>query len=108
MESLALAVLIVAGTALYGGPIAFLLSLFRPDKISRFRRWFILALATLAITSGVYLLYVSIIEGYGLGNIGWVGLLGLFTGTAAIWRLSRARNIDKSGWDSNGEDEIYG
>jgi len=108
MESLALAALIVAGPALYGGPIAFLLSLFRPDKISRFRRWFVLTLATLAIISGVFSLYVAINEGYGLRNIGWIGLLGLLTGTAAIWRLSRARNIDKSGWDSNGEDEIYG
>jgi len=93
MESLALAALIVGGPALYGGPIAFLLSVFQPQKMSRFRRWSIWILAILAMISGAYLLFVAINDGFGFGNIGVIGFLGLLTGTGAIRRMLRLREL---------------
>ena len=42
MESLALLVSIIVFPAMFGGPIALLLSLYRPASMSRFRRMFII------------------------------------------------------------------
>ncbi|MBM3656407.1 MAG: hypothetical protein FJW91_05580 [Actinobacteria bacterium] len=84
MESLALMVAIIVAPAFYGGPIAFLLSLFRPKKMSRFRRWSILVLAILSIISGAYLLVRFVSSG---ANV--IGALGLSTGLGAIWQLKR-------------------
>jgi len=101
MESLVLAALIVAGPALYGGPIALLLSLLRRHKMSRFRRRLIFALATLAIISGAYVLAEEAnnwINGQThFGNLGMIGLLGVSTGFVAMWRA----RLSPAAWRGN-------
>jgi disulfide bond formation protein DsbB len=86
MASLALAVTILVSPAMFGGPIALLLSLFRPDRMSGFRRIFILVLALLSSVIGIFL----IIENISRGST-TVGALGLSTGLGALWQLKRHR-----------------
>ncbi|NBN91417.1 MAG: hypothetical protein EBZ79_01395 [Actinobacteria bacterium] len=86
MESLALAVTILVSPAMFGGPIALLLSLFRPDQMSGFRRIFILVLALPSSVIGIFL----IIENISRGST-TVGALGLSTGLGALWQLKRHR-----------------
>jgi hypothetical protein len=84
MESLALLVSIIVFPAMFGGPIALLLSLYRPAGMSRFRRIFIILSAILSIIVGVFLLIEDISRG---ANV--IGALGLSTGLGSLWQLRR-------------------
>lgn len=86
MESLALAVAILVSPALYGGPIALLLSFFRPKAMSSFRRWFIIVLAIASTCVGIFLIVENISRGSTL-----IGALGLSTGLGSLWQLKRYR-----------------
>ena len=86
MESLVLAVTILVSPAMFGGPIALLLSFFRPDRMSRFRRIFILVLALLSSVIGIFLIVENISRGSTI-----VGALGLSTGLGSLWQLKKYR-----------------
>ena len=84
MESLVIAVVIITSPAMYGGPLALLLSLWKSDQIGKKRRVIIYLLATLAIMSGSFLVLQNISRGATI-----IGLVGLGTAGAAIWRLRK-------------------
>ena len=81
MESLALAVAIIVSPAMYGGPLALLLTIWRRNKISRFRLYSIRILSILALLSGSFL----VIENVSRGGV-LIGLLGVSTSILALWR----------------------
>ena len=84
MESLALAVAIIVSPAMYGGPLALLLTLWKTDSISKTRRMIITVLSIFASASGALLLIQGVSRG---GTI--IGVVGLGTAGAAIWRLRK-------------------
>ena len=86
MESLALLVSIIVFPAMFGGPIALLLSLYRPAGMSNFRRIFIILFATLSSIVGIFLLIENVSRGANL-----IGALGLSTGLGSLWQLKRYR-----------------
>ena len=81
MESLALAVAIIVSPAMYGGPLALLLTIWRRNNISRFRLYSIRILSILALLSGSFL----VIENVSRGGL-LIGLLGVSTSILALWR----------------------
>ena len=84
MESLALLVSIIVFPAMFGGPIALLLSLYRPAGMSSFRRIFIIIFAILSSIVGIFLLVENVSRG---ANI--IGALGLSTGLGSLWQLKK-------------------
>ena len=86
MESLALLASIILFPAMFCGPIALLLSLFRPASMSHFRRNFIILFAILSSIVGIFLLIENISRG---ANV--IGALGLSTGLGSLWQLKRYR-----------------
>ena len=88
MESLALAVVIITSPAMYGGPIALLLTFWRPRAISKFRFVIITVLSLLSLLSGTFLLIENISRGAFL-----IGLLGFGCGASAIYRLMKFRSL---------------
>ena len=81
MESLALAVAIIVSPAMYGGPLALLLTIWRRNNISKFRLYSIRILSILALLSGSFL----VIENVSRGGL-LIGLLGVSTSILALWR----------------------
>ena len=81
MESLALAVAIIVSPAMYGSPLALLLTMRRRNKISKFRLYSIRILSILALLSGSFL----VIENVSRGGL-LIGLLGVSTSILALWR----------------------
>ena len=81
MESLALAVAIIVSPAMYGGPLALLLTIWRRNNISRFRLYSIRILSILALLSGSFL----VIENVSRGGL-LIGSLGVSTSILALWR----------------------
>ena len=88
MESLALAVTIIVAPAMFGGPIALLVTLWNPTNMSRFRKNFVYTLASLSLLVGFFLIFENVSPG--ARN---VGVLGIATGSIAIWRV---RNFSKN------------
>lgn len=88
MESLALAVAIIVAPAMFGGPIALLVTLWNPTNMSRFRKNFVYTLASLSLIVGLFLIFENVSPG--ARN---VGVLGIATGSIAIWRV---RNFSKN------------
>ena len=86
MDSLVLAVVILASPALYGGPLALSLTLWRLHSASKIRIIFVRVLAALALFSGTFLL----IERVSLGS-SLIGMIGIGTSLITIWRLSNNR-----------------
>ena len=82
MESLALLVTILVSPAMFGGPLALLLALWRIDKISSARRIFIYFLSFFSLLSGALLLYQNVSRG---GLV--VGLIGITSAVLALVRL---------------------
>lgn len=87
MESLALAVAIIVAPAMFGGPIALLVTLWNPTNMSRFRKIFANTLSSLSLIVGCFLIFENVSPG--ARN---VGVLGIATGLIAIWRV---RNFSK-------------
>lgn len=85
MESLALLVTIIVAPALFGGPLAFILTLWRPSEISPLRRRLIYILGIASVFIGGYLVIANISRG---GSI--IGFTVIITGVAAIARARRA------------------
>jgi ABC-type transport system involved in cytochrome c biogenesis permease subunit len=84
MESLALAAAIIVSPAMFGGPLALLISLWKPRSISKFRRFFIYLLSAFSTLIGLFLIVENISTG--ARN---VGILGITTGVTAIWRVRK-------------------
>jgi hypothetical protein len=82
MESLALLVTILVSPAFFGGPIAFLLTFWRREQISTFRRTAIYLLSTLSLLSGGMLIFQNVSRGALL-----IGINGLVFGFLAILRI---------------------
>ena len=82
MESLALMVAVIVAPAMFGGPIALALSLWRLERISPLRRIVILVLSIASALIGIYLC----IGGISRGAI-FIGLMGIGSGAAALWRI---------------------
>ena len=81
MESLALLAAIIVSPAMFGGPLALLLSMWRKERISKARLFSIRVLSALALISGTFLM---------IGNVSrgalFIGLLGISTSLLALWR----------------------
>ena len=88
MESLALLVSIIVFPAMFGGPIALLLSLYRPASMSHFRRILIIIFAILSSIVGIFLFIENVSRG---ANV--IGALGLSTGLGSLWQLKRDRKV---------------
>jgi disulfide bond formation protein DsbB len=88
MESLALAVALIVAPAMFGGPIALLATLWNPANMSRFRKVFVFIFSTLSLIVGLYLILENVSPG--ARN---VGILGIATGTIAIWRTRKYSEI---------------
>jgi len=84
MESLALLVSIIVFPAMFGGPIALLLSLYRPAHMSRIRSRIIILFAILSSIVGIFLLIENVSRG---ANV--IGALGFSTGLGSLWQLKR-------------------
>jgi hypothetical protein len=84
MESLALAVAIIVSPALFGGPIALLVTLWKPANMSKFRKVFVYLFGSLSIAIGIFLIAENVSPG--ARN---VGIVGIATGLFAIWRVRK-------------------
>ena len=81
MESLALMVAIIVSPAMFGGPLALILSYWRLEKISKARLVFIRLLSILGLIIGGFLLIKNISRGALT-----IGLVGVSTSLLALWR----------------------
>lgn len=86
MESLALMVAIIVSPAMYGGPLALFLTLWKKDSISKIRRSVITVLSIFASASGALLLIQGVSRGATI-----IGVVGLGTAAGAIWRIRKLR-----------------
>ena len=84
MESLALLVAVIVAPAMFGGPIAMVLSLWRLERISPFRKVVILVLSIASALIGIYLC----MGGISRGAI-FIGLMGIGSGATALWRIHK-------------------
>ena len=84
MESLALAVAMIVSPAMFGGPIALLVTLWNPTNMSRFRKIFVYTLASFSLIVGLFLIFENVSPG--ARN---VGILGTATGLFSIWRVRK-------------------
>ncbi len=82
MESLALLVTILISPAMFGGPLALLLALWRINQISSARRILIYFLSFLSLISGALILYQNVSRG---GLV--VGLIGIISAVIALVRV---------------------
>jgi disulfide bond formation protein DsbB len=92
VESLALTVAIIVAPAMFGGPVALLVTLWNPTKMSRFRKIFVYAFASLSLIVGLFLIFENVSPG--ARN---VGILGIVTGMFAIWRVRKFASSNSSG-----------
>lgn len=84
MESLALMVAIIVSPAMYGGPLALVLTFWRSASISKSRRIVITVLSIFASASGALLLIQAVSRGATI-----IGFIGLITSGFAMWRLRK-------------------
>jgi succinate-acetate transporter protein len=84
VESLALAVTILVSPAMYGGPLAVLLTFWQPSKISKARIIVISLLSFLSLASGTFLVIENISRG---GFI--VGAVGVICACLALYRVRK-------------------
>lgn len=82
MESLAILAALIISPAMFGGPLALLLSLHRPAQASRLRKIAIYLLSVASTTSGLFLILGRISQG-ALA----IGLLGALTGLYGAKRV---------------------
>ena len=88
MESLALLVSIIVFPAMFGGPIALLLSLYRPVHMSRIRSRIIILIAILSSIVGIFLLIENVSRGTNV-----IGAIGISTGLGSLWQLRRNEKL---------------
>ena len=86
MESLVIAATIIVSPAMYGGPLALVLSFWKSQRIGLKRRLLIYFLSTTAIISGTFLVIQNISRGATI-----IGISGLVTAICAIERIRRLK-----------------
>jgi hypothetical protein len=86
VESLVIAVAIIVSPAMYGGPLALVLSFWKSHRIGHKRRILIYFLSTTAIISGTFLVIQNISRGATI-----IGLAGLITAISAIVRIRKLK-----------------
>lgn len=89
MESLALLAALIVAPAMFGGPIALMLTIWNLSKVSKVREVVVYTLSSASILVGVFLLANQISPG--ARNI---GIIGFVTGAISIWRLRTRHKID--------------
>jgi hypothetical protein len=86
VESLVIAATIIVSPAMYGGPLALVLSFWKSQRIGLKRRLLIYFLSTTAIISGTFLVIQNISRGATI-----IGISGLVTAICAIERIRRLK-----------------
>jgi len=86
MESLALTVSLIVFPAMFGGPLALILTFLPFIKRKRIAQFLVSYLAILSIIVGGYLLILNVSRG---GTL--IGITGLVTGVLALMRMRSAR-----------------
>jgi ABC-type tungstate transport system substrate-binding protein len=86
MESLALTVSLIVFPAMFGGPLALILTFLPFVQRKRIAQFLVTYLAILSIIVGGYLLLLNVSRG---GTL--IGITGLVTGVLALMRIRRSR-----------------
>lgn len=88
MESLALTVSLIVFPAMFGGPLALILTFLPFIKRNRIAQFLVIYLAILSMIVGGYLLILNVSRG---GTL--IGITGLVTGVLSLMRIRRIRKI---------------
>ena len=86
MESLALTVSLIVFPAMFGGPLALILTFLPFIKRNRIAQFLLIYLAILSMIVGGYLLILNVSRG---GTL--IGITGLVTGFLSLMRIRRIR-----------------
>jgi hypothetical protein len=86
MESLALTVSLIVFPAMFGGPLALILTFLPFIKRNRIAQFLLIYLAILSMIVGGYLLILNVSRG---GTL--IGITGLVTGVLSLLRIRRIR-----------------
>jgi hypothetical protein len=86
MESLAFTVSLIVFPAMFGGPLALILTFLPYVQRKRIAQFLVTYLAILSIIVGGYLLLLNVSRGGSL-----IGITGLVTGVLALMRIRRSR-----------------
>lgn len=86
MESLALTVSLIVFPAMFGGPLALILTFLPFLKRNRIAQFLLIYLAILSMIVGGYLLIMNVSRG---GTL--IGITGLVTGVLSLMRIRRIR-----------------
>ena len=86
MESLALTVSLIVFPAMFGGPLALILTFLPFIKRNRIAQFLLIYLAILSMIVGGYLLIMNVSRG---GTL--IGITGLVTGVLSLMRIRRIR-----------------
>ena len=86
MESLALTVSLIVFPAMFGGPLAVILTFLPFIKRNRIAQFLLIYLAILSMIVGGYLLILNVSRG---GTL--IGITGLVTGVLSLLRIRRIR-----------------
>ena len=81
MESLALLASIIVLPAMFGGPLALLLTFWRKRDIGKSRKLLVRIMAILGLATGIFLLIGDISRGATI-----IGVIGVSTSALALWR----------------------
>ena len=90
MESLALLAVLVISPAMFGGPIALLLTYFRARNISKTRIVIIYLLSMFSLITSLFLILDNISRG-----ATFIGLIGIASSGLAVFRMRLLRNHKK-------------
>jgi uncharacterized RDD family membrane protein YckC len=86
MESLAFTVTLIVFPAMFGGPLALILTFLPFIKRNRIAQFLLIYLAILSMIVGGYLLILNVSRG---GTL--IGITGLVTGVLSLLRIRRIR-----------------
>ena len=86
MESLAFTVSLIVFPAMFGGPLALILTFLPFIKRNRIAQFLLIYLAVLSMIVGGYLLILNVSRG---GTL--IGITGLFTGVLSLMKIRRIR-----------------
>ncbi|MBM3742922.1 MAG: hypothetical protein FJW46_01265 [Actinobacteria bacterium] len=86
MESLAFTVSLIVLPAMFGGPLALVLTFLPFIKRNRIAQFLLIYLAVLSMIVGGYLLILNLSRG---GTL--IGITGLFTGVLSLMKIRRIR-----------------
>jgi len=88
VESLAFTVSLIVLPAMFGGPLALVLTFLPFIKRNRIAQFLLIYLAVLSMIVGGYLLILNLSRG---GTL--IGITGLFTGVLSLMKIRRIRKV---------------